>query len=383
MKKYLFILALSALVACKKDKSADISIDSVTISTIEPIYKSDGNIKTGGKVSLDLNKDFLFTYGVCYGLDQNPTLSDLIENNNIANGFEFESVIYNNFDLDKSIYIRAYLKDKNGKIKYGNQVIAKRELNLKVNIIKNIQVDQFTIDFTLDSKFTKINSSGFCYSELPNPTIENSTIRYNPDNGTGTFTLNSFDNLSPKKTYYVRAFVKNDYVIYYSEQKTVKLAGYTGETGGVVIFDKGIVSDGWRYLEASKSKLTYASNVEFKWSCNNNPSVNISTDTELGTGDANSIAMSQTCNYSNNAATAALNLVRDGVEDWYLPSLDEMSLLAKAADKHNLVYLGSSGYWTSSQVNQTDAYVLYGYLGYSQQAYFKNTLFNAWPIRKY
>ena len=384
MKRIVFILivALTAVISCKKDK--DINLDSVTISTIEPIFKSDNSIKTGAKVSVDLNKNSPFHFGICYSVDQNPTLNDVTTSNNLANGYEFESTITSgNYELDKPLYIRAYLQDKNGKIKYGNQVTAKRDLNIKINSFKDIQVGLFTVDYTVGAEFGSNLSSGICYSSSPNPTIQNSNYKKNSESGSGNLLLtsNSFY-LIPAQTYYVRAYVQVIDKIYYSEQKTVKLAGFVGESGGLVFYDKGSVSNGWRYLEASKSLLKNA-NTEFKWSCVQNQSVNVNTSREIGTGEANSIAMKEYCNYANNAASASLDLVRDGKDDWFLPSLDEMLLLAKAAVNYDLIYLGNPGLWTSTQVNQTDGYIVYGYIQVGEEAVYKNNLFNAWPIRKY
>ncbi len=87
--------------------------------------------------------------------------------------------------------------------------------------------------------------------------------------------------------------------------------GDTGPAGGIVFYDKGYYSDGWRYLEA-----TPRDQGEYNW---------------------------------KKAKEICADLVLGGYDDWFLPSKDQLNELYK--QKEAVGGFSSDYYWSSSETN--------------------------------
>lgn len=128
--------------------------------------------------------------------------------------------------------------------------------------------------------------------------------------------------------------------------------GDVGPASGLVFYDKGSYSNGWRYLE-------YGIEIQGgdkEWGCISN----VTTSFLLGTGYENTenvLAAYNTnqCDESPEAFFACANLVHNGVDDWYLPSKNEMETLYSFRSQ---LSLPTKRYWTSSQSNAAIAYVV-------------------------
>ncbi len=135
--------------------------------------------------------------------------------------------------------------------------------------------------------------------------------------------------------------------------------GQTGPAGGIVFYDKGFYSLGWRFLEAS---TTDVNNLE--WGCLGSL-VNNTSKTDIGTGLLNSILNANfhdnlnnfytnpaICNAANNgtvAAKSALTFEFQNKKDWFLPSQDELSLMYTNLKLQNLGNFSDKLYWSSTQ----------------------------------
>ena len=139
--------------------------------------------------------------------------------------------------------------------------------------------------------------------------------------------------------------------------------GDTGPAGGLVFYDKGEFSDGWRYIEVNLEDLG-----EFQWGCFNTP-VSEARQAELGKGLENSeyiIAFHNSlqnfytnpeeCSTESNGTVAALvttNFSQNGFSDWHLPSSEEMMLIYRNLHLNGLGNFNTDKiYWTSTE--QTD-----------------------------
>ena len=114
------------------------------------------------------------------------------------------------------------------------------------------------------------------------------------------------------------------------------IIGDEGPAGGLVFYDKGDYSDGWRYLEAAPTDFEA---TDLEWGCYNH-SVPASQFLEIGSGLSNSEAIlaahdSLTNYYSNPAvcsdlsngtvaAKVCLEYELNGFDNWHLPSEDEV-----------------------------------------------------------
>jgi hypothetical protein len=376
----LFMLVISA---CKKEKNPEpLDVSKITLTTTEPTINNSGSISiiTGGNASIKLKDYDNLTFGVCYGLSNNPTLLDQTVYTYSAEDGQFVVEI-NSIESGKKYYFRAFVKDEsNNTVKYGNQVQKDLVLDFNINDIRDIRADRVTVDVYVSPELSNANEVGFCVSTTPNPTVSNNYIS-SPTGGSGLFTLTSNDTyyptVDPATTYYIRAYIYINSRYYYSEQKTFKTPGYTGGSGGIVFYDKGSVSDGWRYLEVAPVNLEYNSDQSFVWSCNN---TSIATSSAIGAGLNNSNLIRSECNYDNVAATLCRYLSYNGKNDWFLPSLEEIKALYRLR-KVGILNVNDD-FWSSTQVSPSIAYAI----DFGDGSIYQSDKYNykeAWRVRRF
>ena len=210
---------------------------------------------------------------------------------------------------------------------------------------------------------SNVTEFGFCLSsDNPQPSIYDNKFQvteYYSENPHKFDLELTFDSLNHK---YVRAYAVNDLGITYSLVEEIIRPNY---------FVGKIVEDGIIFhLDESENTgliAAFHSPLIYKW-CNDSFIDNLST--EIGSGLENTNIISQNCQLQNNAASAALEYVSpSGIDDWYLPSKDELnhfwgnitSLNSERSLLWELGYGNSSNYnnyWTSSQESIDKAYHL-------------------------
>ena len=131
--------------------------------------------------------------------------------------------------------------------------------------------------------------------------------------------------------------------------------GETGPAGGLIFYDKGSVSDGWRYLEAHPSDQS----TSYVW---NGSGIVGGTSADIGTGEANTNAIvGQSAGNADSAAKLCYELEFNGYNDWFLPSTDELNLMytnLKVAGKGSF---SDSPYWSSTE--ESELFAWYQYFG--------------------
>ena len=138
--------------------------------------------------------------------------------------------------------------------------------------------------------------------------------------------------------------------------KTYKIGDY-GPAGGIVFYDKGVFSGGWRYLEAAPVE------TEFRAAWGAYERDVTGTATVVGSGKRNTqiiIDRLKQLNENDRAAQLCVGLNFDGFNDWFLPSRDELDLMYKNLKQKGLGSFGSyiSLYWSSTQASNRDAWGL-------------------------
>lgn len=188
--------------------------------------------------------------------------------------------------------------------------------------------------------------------------------------------------------------------------------GDEGPAGGVIFYDKGEYSDGWRYLEAAPADLVLLDGVptidltfDFYYSddyyqvfgyyrkdaSSNNMFVNgvetlgsskasDLTGTGIGAGKRNTEllvkAMGDKTYYTMGAKKVAYaaklchDLIFNGFDDWFLPSKDELNLMYVNLCKEDIGDFDEDSYWSSSETDFSSDYAWrQQFYGVGQQSY--------------
>ncbi len=313
-----------------------LSLPIVTTSEVTNITQTTamggGNILYNGGTTV-------IARGVCWSFSSNPTISDSHTSDGNGNGSFISNL--SNLISDTVYYVRSYATNSVG-TSYGNQVI--------FITLPPVLPSITTVDVTSITQSTAISGGnitfdggspiivrGVCWSTSHNPTIVDN--HSNDNTGTGLF-ASTLTGLYADTLYYIRAYATNSVGTAYGNELNFSTPAYTiGQNyGGGIIF----------YIDGSEQHgLISATNNQSsggEWGCSG---TSLATATFVGSGQSNTVTIVGGCNQAGIAAIICNDLVLNGYNDWFLPSIDEL----------NLMYLGKSviggfsdyTYWSSSQ----------------------------------
>jgi hypothetical protein len=121
--------------------------------------------------------------------------------------------------------------------------------------------------------------------------------------------------------------------------------GDRGPAGGIIFYDKGNNSDGWRYMEAAPVDLRGVEWGLFGEGVSG-------TGTGIGSGKRNTELIIVALNRKGESGRAA-QLCRaytlNGYSDWFLPSKDELNVMYQNLKQKGLGGFSNNWYWSSSQ----------------------------------
>jgi hypothetical protein len=121
--------------------------------------------------------------------------------------------------------------------------------------------------------------------------------------------------------------------------------GDIGPAGGFIFCDKGIYTDGWRYLEAAPAGAEFTAQLgAYEKEVSN-------TMTAVGFGKQNTkliVDRLRALGETNKAAQVCAALDINGYKDWFLPSKDELNLMYTNLKQKGLGGFSNSSYWSSS-----------------------------------
>lgn len=292
-------------------------------------------------------------FGFCFSQDPNPTILDsiikVVPDGKLLN-IKYE---WNNFN---SIYVRAFSKNKLG-ISYSENEL---KLIWPANEDNIPQISLSSIDsvsyFFTDAQAVITNDGnlpivqrGFIFSSNPNPAMSNSIVCYSPS--LDLIFTNRNEGLSENTQYYVRAFVKNTYQTALSPEvlsfqtKNFYNVGELGPGGGKIFYSNLSGSTNWHFLEAAPTDFP----VTLNWANNNNFITGLNTAIGSGYENTSLITLNQG-NSGNYSALKASQFTFAGLNDWFLPSRDELIQLIQTSniDPSFNMDLGLE-YWSSSQ----------------------------------
>jgi TolB-like protein len=170
----------------------------------------------------------------------------------------------------------------------------------------------------------------------------------------------------------VRALPKSGYAI-----------GDRGPAGGHIFYDKGVFSNGWRYLEAASVETEFTA----QWGAFQRSVSGNGTGTAIGTGKQNTQLIVQylrRISESGRAAQRCDSLVMDSYDDWFLPSKDELNLMYQNLKRRGLGEFSSdSFYWSSSEYNINDAAWYQYFSDGSQNPNYKSETYSVRAVRAF
>jgi hypothetical protein len=262
-----------------------------TVTTTDAINISSNSSVSGGNVTSTGGGDVI-ARGVCWSINQNPTLADSKTNDGSGTG-EFQSQI-SGMSPGKTYYVKAYATNSSG-TGYGSQVsftttssypsVTSKEMT---NIIESSAVANGYI--TSDGGST-VTERGVCFSTSSDPTVIDNIV----ENGTGTgnYTCALYP-LMPNTTYYVRAYAKNANGIGYGDVKS-----FTTSDAYYIGFENGMPS-GWSGMWSISTTSPFENNYCLK---------------SVVTGD--SIQFSRTV---SNPEGGQISFFHKGEAEWSSPS---------------------------------------------------------------
>jgi len=207
-----------------------------------------------------------------------------------------------------------------------------------------------TINAVVSGNVTGIGASavtgkGVVYGTRPHPVLAGNLYTIN-GSGTGSFTA-LLTGLTSNTLYYVRAYATNSQGTIYGEEYSFRtqsavlyVIGDTGPAGGIIFYDKGGYSDGWRYLEVAPAAWSGGPDpwTDVDWGCYE--VFTGQTSTGIGTGKENTERiLTNGCMTGNPAVAIAAGASIGGYTDWFLPSREELHVLYNV-----LYYLGGSNF---------------------------------------
>ncbi len=123
--------------------------------------------------------------------------------------------------------------------------------------------------------------------------------------------------------------------------------GETGPAGGIVFYDKGEFSDGWRYLEAAPR----SEEAIEPWGGYGTEVVD-ARGTAIGTGAANTQAIVEKLgDGAEYAARVCADMDYRGYDDWFLPSKEELNRMYENLHQEGMGGFAPELYWSSSELN--------------------------------
>jgi uncharacterized protein (TIGR02145 family) len=190
-----------------------------------------------------------------------------------------------------------------------------------------------------DDGGSSVTFRGVCWNTSGGPTITDAKT----DNGTGvgSFT-SSLSGLVSGTTYHIRAYATNSAGTAYGNELV-----FTSATGLLIgqSYDGGIIF----YMDGDgKNGLVCAPNDQgfYPWGCEGTRIGG--TSYAFGTGAQNTDTIISKC-AGENAAKICKDLVLNGYDDWYLPSLEELVLIYNSLYLNGIGNFNNTFYWSSSE----------------------------------
>ena len=306
---------------------------------------SGGNVtNNGGAV--------LISKGICYSTTPNPTIDqNMVEKGTTTGSF---SADLTGLTPGTGYYVRAFATNSAG-TSYGNEVSFTTSPVLLATLTTTPATAVLTTSATAGGTITNdgggaISTRGVCFGTSHNPTLTQNVV----ENGTGTGSFNAdLTGLNSATTYYLRAFATNSAGTAYGNEISfttlpILKIGQSYQ-GGLIFYLDGTNFHG--LIAASGDQSTSAF-----WGCAGT-TIAGSEGIAVGTGLSNTTAILANCPTAGIAAKICADLVLGGYSDWYLPSLDELTLMYSNLKLSGWGNFAAANYWSSTESSGTNSYL--------------------------
>ena len=312
----------------------------IVLTTTSIAYITANSASCGGDIT-SYGGSAVITRGVCWSINQNPTISDYKTDNGSGSGTYTSSI--SGINAETIYYVRSYAT--NGvNTYYGNPISFSTKLPvLTTNSIVSVKATTADCGGNIsDIGGSSVITRGICWSISPNPTTE---LNSKTIDGSGTGTFTSFlIGLTIGTKYYVRAYATSSIGTAYGNENSFTVAAMGS------IFENGYVF----YLDGNGHgmicALTDLSTI-YPWSKGGYPSPprkTNATGSTVGTGKSNTLKIISIEGSSGSyAAYACYNLTPVGV--WFLPSRAELLLIYTNLKKNGIGGFIDTYYWTSTE----------------------------------
>lgn len=323
-------------------------LPTLTTSAISNITNnsaiSGGNITSDGGATISAK-------GVVWSTIQNPTISLTTKTIDVTSTANFSSSI-TNLIPSTSYYIRAYATNVAG-TSYGNEILFKTNDPIPAKVITKDPVltnnnSIRTGGYVLNDGGSIITSRGIVWGTSINPNIAlNQKIV--SDNGLGNFVID-MNNLNLNTTYHIRAYATNNNGTFYGDDVAITLisnprliVGQNYGGGKIGYIDSSGIHG---FIVASSDQSTGA-----RWAGYSPSQFNIKTYPGIGYGKSNTTQITNfyaSSSLKEYAAKICEDLVLNGYDDWFLPSIDELEQMY--LNKNSIGGFSPNWYWSSSNV---------------------------------
>ena len=315
--------------------------------------------------------------GVVWSTSQNPTVALATKTMDGTTEGNFTSTL-TGLNLGTTYFVRAYVTNALG-TSYGNTITVRPAAlpTITTTAVTSIDYKSATCGGeSITNGGSVIIEKGIVWDTNPNPTTA-LTTKTSDGNNSNNFS-SSITNLTYNTTYYVRAYARNQIGTAYGQElvfTTRTLQIDDAYQGGTIAYILQEADPGYVAVEIhGLIRSNYVQNRS--WGCDD--SFMGTTSTDFGTGESNTIEIVSNCS-GDTAAKYCYDLVENGYDDWFLPSLNELNKFSSSLFYHQQLwtsteatstnsYAHGEGYYIANPYSNTYYYLYYG--GYREYDYF-------------
>ncbi|MDD2277960.1 MAG: DUF1566 domain-containing protein [Bacteroidales bacterium] len=351
-----FTIAATIFTACEKETDQEPQPELPTVSS-EPITNiTTTSAESGGNITSKGSADII-EKGIVWSTTSNPMYgASNTYMTNDGDGIGVYSSTMTDLIPGTTYYVKAYARNKVGTA-YGTE-LSFTSGGLTLPTLTTGPITSITNSSAVCAGMitsdggTEITARGICWSIEPNPTILDATIY----SGTGSGGFEGLVTGTSNTLYYVRAFATNSVGTAYGNELSFTTLLGIGDNyqGGVIAYvlqsdDPGYDANVQHGLIAALSDQSTSAPWSLTFTTTG------ATAQAYGTGQANTNTIVTDQGEGSYAAKLCDDLVLEGYEDWYLPSMYELEKLF--LNKDVIGGFAVAFYWSSSEEDMNSAWL--------------------------